>query len=454
MHVRYVANSCFVITLASGRRLLTDPWFDGPCQETWWNYPPVHQSLKAEVSGLEPDWIYISHLHQDHLHPPSLDHYGRDTPILIGRLNTPNLRTALQRLGFRNIREEAFDHTFDLEPGGCQAVLFSDFHATTTGGESLLDYDLDTSIFLFDSDGTRLFNAVDNTIQPEDAAQLKARYGAPHMAVLPYASASIFPMGMAGYSDQAKLGATAAVRQRSATRFAALVAALQPDHAVPAGGEYVLGGPAAALTRYLPQPLEAELALALDAAGVTRQRMVKLHAGDAVDLFGPRATLQHDPAALERRHTDETRAEYALTLQDQTPDYARVDVERLRPDWARLLGRSARALKTRAQAIGYAPPLDLHIVVRRWADQAPLFTYGIALDGGEGGMLAGPPAAPPSEGRSHVAYSLDERLLFCLLTGLLSWNAMEASALIGLERTPDVYDADLHRVIVYFNVLS
>ena len=53
-----------------------------------------------------------------------------------------------------------------------------------------------------------------------------------------------------------------------------------------------------------------------------------------------------------------------------------------------------------------------------------------------------------------LTYRLDERLLFCLVTGLVSWNAMEASALIGVSREPDVYVHDLHRSMVHFTLLS
>jgi hypothetical protein len=53
-----------------------------------------------------------------------------------------------------------------------------------------------------------------------------------------------------------------------------------------------------------------------------------------------------------------------------------------------------------------------------------------------------------------VTYRLDERLLFALVTAMLSWNAMEASALIGVSRQPDVYVHDLHRSMVHFTLLS
>jgi hypothetical protein len=240
-------------------------------------FPPVSKALADEVRAATPDWIYISHLQQDHRHAQSLASFDRSTRVLIGRMNTPNLRAAVERLGFGDVVEQPFDTVFELEGAGCRAVLFKDFHATTAGDASLVDYDLDTSLYLFDRDGAGVFNAVDNTILPAGAAAVRKRWGAPQVAMSPYASASIFPMAMSDYDGEQKTHARDAVSGRAAARFAALAGALGAPVVIPAGGEYVLGGPAAPLSRYLPQPLEAHLAAALTATP-GRARPGRLHA--------------------------------------------------------------------------------------------------------------------------------------------------------------------------------
>jgi L-ascorbate metabolism protein UlaG (beta-lactamase superfamily) len=161
-----IANACFLITLAGGRRMLTDPWFCGPCQQTWWNFPPVHDRLTAEVRASGPDFLYISHLHHDHLHAESLVGFARATPVIVGQMNTPNLKNALAALGFRTLIETPFETRAALANTGAELVLFKDFHGNTLGDDTQVDYDLDTSLYLFDADGARLFLAVDNTILP------------------------------------------------------------------------------------------------------------------------------------------------------------------------------------------------------------------------------------------------------------------------------------------------
>jgi UDP-MurNAc hydroxylase len=449
MRLQYVANAAFLITLAGGRRILTDPWFCGACQQTWWNFPPVHDRLADEVRQSRPDFLYISHLHHDHLHAESLATFDRATPVLVGAMNTPNLRSALAALGFRTLIETPFETRAALADTGAEVVLFKDFHGNTLGDDTQVDYDLDTSLYLTDADGTRLFLAVDNTILPADAARIAADYGAPDIAQLPYVSASLFPMAMADYDDAAKAAATRALRARTAANFRELARALGAKRVIPAGGEYVLGGPAAAQSRFLPQPLASELACELTAAGLDG-RLAKLYPGDALES----ATLQieRDPDARFRGFTDDERAAYALTLADRAPSFAELALPHdLAFDWPRALKKCAANYAARRARMGFAPAMDVYLDVRT-PDGARRLLFRHALDSADCGVCQ-------AEGdfggeRARLTYRLDERLLFCLVTGLLSWNAMEASALIGVARTPDVYQHDLHRSMAHFTLLS
>jgi UDP-MurNAc hydroxylase len=445
--IRYVANACYLIELATGERLLTDPWFDGPCQQTWWNFPPVPDALKREVWESRPDLIYISHLHHDHLHARTLAPFDRSTPVVIGRMNTPNLRTAVASLGFTDVREIPFETRVPLGGRGAECVLFSDFHGNTVGDDSQVEYDLDTSLYLFDVDGTAVFNAVDNTILPADGVRIAAEYGRPRVAMLPYASASLFPMAMADYSDARKLEATAALRRRTRANFLGVLEALGPERAIPAGGEYVLGGPAAPLSRFLPQPLEAELAETLAAAG-RGEALAKLHPGDVLDTGA--LAIRRDPRADPwRGFTDDQRAAYALALAGEAPSFTEIALPAdLPPDWGRVLKKCAANYAARRVKMDLSVPMDVFVDVRRDDGERRLL-FRFALDSDRSGV-----ADEIGAGRPWLSYRLDERLLFALATGLLSWNAMEASALIAVRREPDVYTHDLHRSMVHFTLVS
>ena len=446
MKLRYVANACHQITLSNGKVLLTDPWIEGPCQQTWFNFPPVGEALRAEIYGSKPDCIYISHLHHDHLHPRTLVHFDRATPILIGKLNTPNLRSAIARLGFTAITEVAFEQRQAVAALGCEAVLFRDFHGNTQGDATLVEYDLDTSIYLYDPDGSTLFNAVDNTILPADAARIAADYGAPDLAILPYASASLYPMAMADFDDWQKASASQRIRERTSSNFAANFAAIGARFVVPAGGEYVLGGPVANLSQFLPQPLAADLAARL---GSRAPALRKLYPGDALDTATGVSVA--DPRATHRDFDDAQRAAYAMTLAGEAPSYTEVELPQDLPfDWPRALKKCAGNYHKRRLGMGLSPAIDIYLEVVSWPERQPRFIYRLAMDSDAGAVVG----AVADDDRARLTYTIDETLLFALVTGLVSWNAIEASALMPIRRSPDVYEHDLHRSIVHFTLLS
>jgi hypothetical protein len=252
-------------------------------------------------------------------------------------------------------------------------------------------------------------------------------------------------MAMADYDDARKAAATRGLRARTAANFRDVARAIGARRVIPAGGEYVLGGPAAALSRFLPQPLGAELDCELKAAGL-EGRLAKLYPGDALE--SATLAIEPDPVAAFRDFTDDDRARYALTLADRAPSFTELTLPHdVAFDWPRALKKCAANYAARREKIGFAPAMDVYLDVRT-PDGARRLLFRYALDSADCGLCE-------AEGeRARLTYRLDERLLFCLVTGLLSWNAMEASALIGVTREPDVYQHDLHRSMVHFTLLS
>ena len=67
--------------VAAGKELVCDPWLVGSTYwRSWWNYPPVPEEL---VASLKPDFIYLTHLHWDHLQSVSPKRFDPETPVLI-----------------------------------------------------------------------------------------------------------------------------------------------------------------------------------------------------------------------------------------------------------------------------------------------------------------------------------------------------------------------------------
>jgi UDP-MurNAc hydroxylase len=88
----------------AGTRLVCDPWLLGSCYwRSWWNFPEPDPAL---IADLRADYIYLTHLHWDHFHGPSLRRlFGPATRVLVPRVLTRRMVEDLRYLGFHSITE-------------------------------------------------------------------------------------------------------------------------------------------------------------------------------------------------------------------------------------------------------------------------------------------------------------------------------------------------------------
>ncbi|MDE2451211.1 MAG: MBL fold metallo-hydrolase [Gammaproteobacteria bacterium] len=88
----------------AGVRVVCDPWLLGSCYwRSWWNFPEPDPEL---IADLRADVIYLTHLHWDHFHGPSLKRLFRpDTCVLVPKVPTRRMLDDLAYLGFRNVKE-------------------------------------------------------------------------------------------------------------------------------------------------------------------------------------------------------------------------------------------------------------------------------------------------------------------------------------------------------------
>ncbi|MGO9988388.1 MAG: MBL fold metallo-hydrolase [Steroidobacteraceae bacterium] len=100
-----------------GVRLVCDPWLIGSCYwRSWWNFPEPDPEL---IRNLAPQFIYLTHLHWDHFHGPSLKQlFDRNTTIIVPKVPTRRMVDDLQWLGFHHIVEV---------PHGAKLKLGEDF---------------------------------------------------------------------------------------------------------------------------------------------------------------------------------------------------------------------------------------------------------------------------------------------------------------------------------------
>ncbi|HEY0520775.1 MAG TPA: Rieske 2Fe-2S domain-containing protein [Ilumatobacteraceae bacterium] len=183
MRATSVGHAGILIDTADGS-ILCDPWFLPAFLGSWFVFPRNDQLSDDLMERIEhPSYLYISHLHADHLDEPWLaNHVGRATTVLIPGYPTHELERRIRDLGFANIVR-----TVDGEEMALGRDLRIAIHVETSitdgpGGDSALVV----------SDGTgRLVNQ--NDCRTDDLDALRA-HGPVDLHWLQYSGAIWYPM--------------------------------------------------------------------------------------------------------------------------------------------------------------------------------------------------------------------------------------------------------------------
>src|ERR1700727_1737848 len=119
-----------------GGTILCDPWKNPAYFDSWFTFPD-NSELDWDQYG-KVDYLYVSHLHQDHFDPELLKkHVPRTAVVLLPDFPVQDLRRELKRLGFT--RFWTIPNGQIVEQSGLRLMIQA-LHSPTDGslGDSLL----------------------------------------------------------------------------------------------------------------------------------------------------------------------------------------------------------------------------------------------------------------------------------------------------------------------------
>lgn len=443
MQIEFIANASCLVTLADGRTVLSDPWYsDGIYYGSWYNFPPLSDAALRRYLGLKPDFIYISHLHPDHLDAATLDRFPSNTPVLIGRLPHDHLERAIRRAGMTNTVQLDLEETTDVD--GVEFTIYGDFSGSSEDFEVSLDYAIDTSIFIRDRDGQTFFNINDNPIQVESAERVVGRHGHPTAAVVPYSGASLYPHAFPQYDDAEKDRQRDALTERMLKKFASVTRVLKPGYTIPAAGSYVMGGRIAHYSRWLHQATPAQISACCRAEELDETEICFMAQGDTLDTSSGELVLNQ--LAPFRDFDIEQRTVHAMTLSDNPLAHEKVVIpDEFALPWQRLLPKARANQWARQSSLGLYPAVD--VVLRLDGADGGGLDFAFPLDRPE---IYGFDCQPPAGDRPVVQFRIDARLMAMVLLSAAIWNNIEIGALVEIERRPDRFSPDVHRLMSFF----
>ncbi len=183
MRATSVGHAGILIDSVDGS-ILCDPWFLPAFFGSWFVFPRNDQLSAELMHRIEhPTFLYISHLHADHLDEPWLsEHVDRNTTVLVPGFPTRELERRIRALGFDNIVRTTDGQEMAVGPNLRIAIHVETSITDGPGGDSALVV----------SDGTaRLVNQ--NDCRTDDLDALRA-HGPIDLHWLQYSGAIWYPM--------------------------------------------------------------------------------------------------------------------------------------------------------------------------------------------------------------------------------------------------------------------
>jgi hypothetical protein len=224
MKITFIGHAALLIEV-DGLRILSDPWWQGPCfGNQWWLYPKPYLEC---LNGSPVDYIYISHGHPDHFHRGTLRRFPRKTKVMTSRER--GLAHALQDMDLEVIQLDA-DEVHDLGNNvACQIM-------PTYGGDSLMIIKDRNEVCINANDA---LHAAPRSLQDQVTTRIKALYPRIDYLFCAYGIASHFPnCYIIPGKDYVR---TAEIRQRYFNRqWARITKLLEPRFAFPFAADVVL----------------------------------------------------------------------------------------------------------------------------------------------------------------------------------------------------------------------
>jgi len=119
VRITYLGHAGLRIDTAHGS-IVCDPWTNPAYFHSWFVFPD-NSGLDWDRLG-RADYLYVSHMHQDHFDPLLLrEHVSHDATVLLPDFPVPDLRDSLRRLGFT--RFETLPDGKAVQLGGLRLLI-------------------------------------------------------------------------------------------------------------------------------------------------------------------------------------------------------------------------------------------------------------------------------------------------------------------------------------------
>lgn len=431
MRVTLVADSCFIFEHA-GIRLLTDPWIGTSIAGGAWIQFPRPVISAHEVGRL--DYIFISHIHEDHCDLPTIRRLDRNARIVImdRRPNFVENFLRYHRLEFREVINLPLRRHLEIGPSISLEVVEADPTHT-------LNHLVDSAL-LIHYDGKSIYFANDNPPYAAIDDYLK-RYRF-ELALLPPVGGSGYPAFYDNLSDEQKRKRAAQIIDHYHEELLQCLRRLKPRLFGCAANGHVLSGKQAKLNQYMSWPPTAASPYRYVRDRLTEDdqfRPILLQPGDSIELELDSGT--DFAPACDFYENQEARSQFIEGPALEVP-FA-FEALQLNPSvsFATLMELAYPRLKAYLERSAIDLPWHYFFLYphEKYASVSLSPPYDLDMDA----------EVTPSE---RLIIRAEPRVLYLLLTGGFSWNIADATSFIRYDRQPDTYIYEMYIALNHFRI--
>ena len=420
MKVKFISNACCIVETNTGTQILTDPWIEnGVFEGSWCHF----HKLKTTINDLKNiDAIYLSHIHPDH-YDDRFFNFPKDIPIIVLDHGLNFLHRKLLDSGYKNLIKIKDKETIKFKD--LKLTLFAPFSGNNFFEENTKLGNLIDSGIVYEADNQKIFNANDNTPNPEACKELKERFGVFDISMMNYNSAGPYPACFNNLNDDEKISEHLNNLERNIDYLYENLKILNSKYFLPFAGSYVLGGKLSHKNKYLgTMTWDKCIEMLNKKNSIQGTEYIALREQDIFDLDTGMSNKEYIPIDENeiKNYIQNVLAKIKYPYEnDSIPN-----IEKLIKD----LVLSSSKMYERLNRIKLIPDMDVYIKV-------------------EDKSINVLSAENPN---GKIECSLDLRLLKRILDRKSHWNNAEIGCHIEFNRSPNYYSPDIHTALQFLHL--
>ena len=438
MKLTHLQSSTQIIHLGD-IKVLTDPWLtDGEYYGSWYHYPPFAEKSLEE---LQYDYIYVSHIHPDHLSEKTFKALPLKKPVLVHNYDSKFVKRKLEMLGFEVIECDN-GIPFEFENGGsitiyaadnCNPEICGKFMGCGVVEKKFGSTQID-SVALFKMGDSAILNTNDcpyelasRTIMANKLDKSKI-----DLLLVGYAGAGPYPQCFEFDNEEDKVDAAKAKEQQFLTQAVDYINLVRPACFAPFAGTYTLGSRLASLTNYRGVPSVSDATQFLNKAVADISKGIHLEKFDSFDCQSQTLTKSNNTFALNKE-------QYIKEISTKPLDYDSDNWDD--SELTSLIESAYKRFNSRALDIDFKS--DTKLVIR-----SEKIAFQLSVDSAAEVIPADSILVEP-----YVRIDVDHNLLHRLLRGprYAHWNNAEIGSHLKYLRKPNVFERGLYHCMCFLH---